>query len=143
MAVDTTIPHGEPGVASFATESFGNTGDIRFGDTPVTTTTITVTAGPTGLTLPLYAVISASGVLADQAGVAAADRANYVTAEPVTIAAGATATIPVYRTGHFNMDAMVWGPSYTTDAQKSAAFEGSVSPGIFVSKPKHNSDAIL
>ena len=143
MAVDTTIPHGEPGVASFATESFGNTGDIRFGDTPVTTTTISVTAGPVDLVLPLYAVIAASGVMADQAGAAAADRANYVTAEPVKVAAGNTVEIPVYRTGHFNMDAMVWDASYTTDAQKAAAFEGSVSPGIFVSKPKHNSDAIL
>ena len=40
------------------------------------------------------------------------------------------------------MDALVWDATYDTDAKKAAAFEGSVSPTIFVSKPKHNSDAI-
>ena len=34
MAVDTTLPNGEPGVASFASETFGNLGDVLFGDTP-------------------------------------------------------------------------------------------------------------
>ena len=142
MAVDTTLPNGEPGVASFGSETFGNIGDVRFGDTPVTSTNITITAPAGGLDLPLYAVIAKDGTLANQAGGTAAERANYVLAEPISMAAGDTMTVPVYRTGHFNMDALTWDASYTTDDQKATAFEGSVSPGIFVSKPKHNSDAI-
>lgn len=144
MAVDTNIGPGEPGVAAFKTESFGGPAEPRFGDGPATVTEISITAGGTTVTLPIYSVLddNGAGALANQAGATAADRANYILAEPITIAAGATMTVPVYRSGHWNMDALNWDASYTTDAQKAAAFEGSKSPTIFVSKPKHNADAI-
>lgn len=144
MAVDTTIPLGKPGVAEFKSETFGNYGDIRFGEGQITTTNITVTAPPAGLDLPLYAVVNLAG---DALAVYNATRdpgcANYVIAEPVVIAAGDSMTVPVIRTGHLNMDILTWDASYNTDDKKAAAFEGSVSPTIFVSKPTYNSDQIL
>lgn len=142
MAVDTNIPLGKPGVAEFKSESFGGPADIRYGEGALTTTEITITAPGGGLDLPLGAVIAANGTLANQAGATAPDRANYILAEPIVMAAAEVMTVAVYREGHFNMDALTWDASYTTDAQKAAAFEGSVSPTIFVSKPKHNADAI-
>ncbi len=142
MAVDNKIPTGEPGVADFAMESWGNIGDVRYGDGELTTTELTITASGADIDLALYSVINGTGVLADYNATPDAGTADYILAEPILIADGDTMTVPVYREGHFNMDALVWDASYDTDAKKAAAFEGSVSPTIFVSKPKHNSDAI-
>lgn len=41
---------------------------------------------------------------------------------------GGDVTAEVYRSGHFNPDELVWDASFTTDALKAAAFEGSPSP---------------
>lgn len=142
MAVDNKIPTGEPGVAGFAMESWGNIGDVRYGDGELTTTELTITASGADIDLALYSVINGGGTLADYNATPDAGTADYVLAEPIFIADGDTMTVPVYREGHFNMDALVWDATYDTDAKKAAAFEGSVSPTIFVSKPKHNSDAI-
>ena len=64
MAQDTTLGHGSPGIASFATQSFGGPGEPRYGEGPATTTHETVTAGA-DLNLPIYSVVSViAGVLA-------------------------------------------------------------------------------
>lgn len=142
MAVDTKIPLGKPGVASFESHTYGNIGDVRYGDTELTTTNLTITASGADIDLGLYSVINVAGVLADYNDPRDAGCASYVLAEPVFIADGDTMVVPVIRSGHLNMNALVWDTSYDTDAKKAAAFEGSVSPTIFVSKPKHDSDAI-
>ncbi len=59
---------------------------------------------------------------------------------PVITGAGQETTIDVYRTGHWNMDALVWHPSFDTDEKKKRAFEGSLSPNNFVSKKKWGND---
>ena len=144
MAVDTKIPYGEPGVASFASESFGNNPEPFFGDTPVTTTNITITASGADIDLGLYSVLNLAGTaLADYAATRDAGCANYILAEPIFIADGDSMTVPVYRTGYFDQDALTWDASYDTDAKKKAAFEGSVSPGIFIGKKAFGSDSIL
>lgn len=142
MTVDTKIGLGKPGVASFASETLGGPADIRFGEGVPTTTELTITASGADIDLGLGAVINGTGVLADWNATPDAGTADYVLAEPILIADGDTMTVPVYREGHFNMDALTWDASYDTDAKKAAAFEGSVSPTIFVSKPAHNEDAI-
>lgn len=143
MAVDTKIPLGKPGVAEFKSESFGGPADIRFGEGVLTTTTLTVTASGSDIDLALGSVLNLAGdALADYNGTRDAGCANYILAQPIFIADGDTMTFAVYREGHFNMDQLVWDSSYDTDAKKAAAFEGSVSPTIFVSKPDHNEDAI-
>lgn len=64
MAQDTTLGHGAPGIASFATQSFGGPGEPRYGEGPATTTHETVSAGA-DLNLPIYSVVSViAGVLA-------------------------------------------------------------------------------
>lgn len=142
MAVDTNIPMGKPGVAEFKSETFGGPTELRYGEGVLTTTEITITA-PANIDWPIGAVLNLAGTaLADWNATRDAGCANYVLAQPVVLASGASATIAVYREGHFNMDALTWDASYDTDAKKKAAFEGSVSPTIFVSKPKHNADAI-
>lgn len=144
MAADTTLTIGKPGVAEFKSETFGNFADLRFGDAPVTMTNITITASGADIELPLYAVINLAGTaLADYAAVRDAGCANYVLAEPILIADGESMTVPVIRTGHLNSDALTWDATYDTDAKKAAAFEGSVSPTIFIGKPTYNSDQIV
>lgn len=65
-----------------------------------------------------------------------------ITTTPVVTLGGERTTIDVYREGHWDMDVLVWPASFDTDAKKKAAFEGSLSPNIFVSKKKYASDAI-
>ena len=142
MAVESTIGPGKPGVASFASETFGGPAEPRFGDGEASVTQISITASGADIDLPLYSVINGGGTLADWNATPDAGTADYILAEPIFIADGDTMTVPVYRSGHWNMDALNWDASYDTDAKKATAFEGSVSPTIFVSKPAHNADAI-
>jgi hypothetical protein len=138
MAQDTQIPQPAPGIASFATESFGGPTELRFGDGQATTTTVGVGAS---LDLKIGTVVSYDGTtiaLADQV----ADDAYGILTTDVVTGVGESTTIDVYRSGHFDMDALTWDASFTTDAQKKVAFEGSLSPTIFVSKKKFNDDAI-
>ena len=144
MAVDTKVPMGKPGVAEFKSETFGNMDEPRFGEGVPTTTNITVTASGADISFDLYSVLSSTGgALADYAATRDAGCANYIAAQPVSILDGETATFAVYREGHWSMDALVWDASYDTEAKKAAAFEGSVSPTIYVSKRAYNSDQIL
>lgn len=264
--VDTNIPFGNPGIASFATESSAGPVEPRYGEGVPTTTHMTVTAGA-DLDLPLYSVVSviggvlalaalgsgagsatgtvtfatavpadgdtvtiaghvytfrsapaavddvqigatlnetaanlASAINADPDGDGTAyytgtaanddvvasvtgaevtviaanpgDEGNAITlaesgtnitvsganltggdddvdtkpygilAEPVVMTNGQSMPVSLYREGHWNMDALTWDASYATEASKKTAFEGSLSPNIFVSKKKFPNDAI-
>ena len=64
MAQDTTLGHGAPGIASFATQSYGGPSEPRYGEGVPTTTHENVTAGA-DLSLALYSVVTViAGVLA-------------------------------------------------------------------------------
>lgn len=65
-----------------------------------------------------------------------------ILAAPVQTTGADTMTLPVYREGHWDMDALIWDESYVNDEMKRRAFEGGRSPNIFVSKGKFNDDAI-
>lgn len=65
-----------------------------------------------------------------------------ILAAPVVIANGETMSVPIYVDGHWNMDALNWDASYQTPGSKESAFEGSVNPGILISKPKYNDAGI-
>lgn len=143
MAVDNKVPYGDPGVANFEKESWGNRQNWQYGDTPaLTTKTVSFTASGADLTITFLDVLAVDGGAAAQAGATAADRANYIAATTITIPDGETKSVPVYVQGHFEMAALGWDASYDTDAKKEAAFQGSVSPTIFVSKGNFDSDAI-
>lgn len=144
MAHDKIIPNNAPGIAGFATESIGSTDDPRFGDGQPTTTTVAVPASFEGA---LYEVVAlgANGVekaVYDATYETLGARPYGILTAPVVTGVGETTTLDVYRSGHWNMDALVWPASFDTDAKKKAAFEGSLSPTIFISKKKFSSDAI-
>ena len=70
MAQDTTLPQGSPGIASFATQSYGGPAEPRYGE-GVPTTTDQVVAANADLNLPIYSVVSIIGgvlALASMAG---------------------------------------------------------------------------
>lgn len=100
MAQDTTLAHGKPGIASFASESYGGPGEPRYGEGPATTTHHTVLAGA-DLDLPIYSVVSlllgASGypVLALH--------------DPSATGVEATGTLTVSSTGPVNAETFVVG----------------------------------
>lgn len=67
----------------------------------------------------------------DQIGV----RALGVLAQAASLGGSGSANGQVWYSGAFNQDALVWDPSFTTDAQKQAAFDGAPTPTtIIVSK---------
>lgn len=143
MAVDNDIPVGSPGLATFESETWGNIPEHLYSDTPpVAEQVVAFTASGADLTITFLDVLNSAGAPAAQNGANAGLRANYIAAATITIPDGQTKNVPVYVAGHFNMQALNWAASYTTDAQKAAAFQGSLSPTILVSKSKHTSDAI-
>lgn len=143
MAVDNKVPEGTPGVASFASETWGNRPNYQFGDTPaIKTRTIPVTASGADVEIVFLDVLNGSGALADWNATRDAGSADFIAATTITIADGDTKDVPVYDMGHFDMDALRWDSSYDTDAKKKDAFLGSDAPGLFVSKGKHDSDDI-
>lgn len=143
MAVDNKVPYSEPGIAGFAKESWGNKQNWQYSDTPaLTTITIPVTASGAAVEIDFLDVLNTTGGAAAQNGGTAALKANYIAATKITIADGDTKEVPVFVQGHFEMEALNWAATYDTDAKKKAAFQGSLSPTIFISKSAHDSDAI-
>lgn len=143
MAVDNDIPVGSPGAANYASETWGNIPEHLFSDTPpVAEVTMDFTASGAAVEISFLDVLAADGSAAAETGATAADKANFIAAATITIADGETKSVPVYVAGHFNMQALNWDSTYDTDAKKKAAFQGSLSPTILVSKSKHESGAI-
>ena len=143
MAVDNKVPYSEPGIAGFEKESWGNKQNWQYGDTPaLTTMTITVAASGADVVIGFLDVLATDGDAAVYNATAGAATANYIAATPITVLDGTSAEVPVYVQGHFEMAALTWDASYDTDAKKKAAFQSSLSPTIFVSKSKFDSDAI-
>ncbi len=134
---DTKIPQNSPGIADFKTESFSGPIEPRFGQAEVVTTSITTAVASADLDIPIYSVVKNDGSLAEQ-GTAA----YGITAAPLSLTSGQKTTLPIYRTGHWNMEALNFDPSFTTDLQKQTSFEGGQSPTIFVSRKAVSADAI-
>lgn len=134
---DTIIPASAPGVASFQTESFGNAPEPRFGDGNSPTQTVKAAGA---MNLPLYQVVSYDGTTI---AVATATNAYGILTAPVLLTAGQETAVDVYVGGHWRMDALKFGPAYTTDQLKIDAFRaGAKNPGILVSKAKFNDNQI-
>ncbi len=134
---DTKIPQINPGIAEVRTESFSGPMEPRFGDGEVTTTSVTTAVATGDVDIPIYSVVNKDCTLAENG-----TPAYGITAAPLSLASGQKTTMPVYRTGHWSMDALNWHTSFTTDLQKQTAFEDGKSPTMFVSKKDVNADAI-
>lgn len=137
----TAIPYGDPGVASFASQDYGQA-DLLTGDMPMPTTNEDVAASTT---LAVFSVVGRVGNLATGA-LTLATTGNVdpdddikpigVLTQKVATGVGVTAKADVWRGGCFNPAALVWDSSFDTDAKKAKAFEGSPSPtNIVIRKP--------
>lgn len=145
MAQDNTIPLGKPGIASFESETYGNSAELRFGDTPAIVERNQTVTSTAGITLPLGAVVNidAAGeiTLATQAGgPPTVSNATHITASPLVIGAGETMEAPMYEAGHFRQQALTFDATFNTDALKQNAFKGSDTPMIVISKAKYVDD---
>jgi hypothetical protein len=89
--VDTTIPHGTPGIASFASETWGGPNELLYGDTPALAVTHHTIYGLAGLELPIYSVVAENGALATVSG--AVQASGTVTFSSAAAADGDTVTI--------------------------------------------------
>lgn len=140
---DNHIPLNDPGIAGFATASYDGPLEPRFGEGVPTTTDVAVKS-TSGITLPLYSVVNvaADGEITLAVIASGASNAQYITAEPIVLAAAATGSMPMYRGGYWEQSALNWDATFNTDAKKKTAFQGSVSPDIFIGKKKFVNSAI-
>lgn len=138
MAHDNTIPLGKPGIASFESESYGNVGEYRFGDTPPEASiTKTVKAGA-AIDWPfLTAVNVADDGTITKAVIAAGDsNMTHLLAAPIVMANAQSMSVPLIVAGHFAMQAVTFDATFNTDALKTAG--SSLAPMILISKRKYD-----
>jgi len=131
------IPYSQYGIAEINTDSFEQV-ELMAGDTPPVVTDYALL----GSTLNSGAGIDAWTPIFVDPGTRAITLALHGTQAPnaITIAAvptgsGATAAVPIYKAGMFNMAALNWPASYDTDAKKLAAFVTGGGNQIYVKKP--------
>lgn len=139
MAEDITSK--DYGLASLQTDTFTQT-ELFAGDTPPAVTDYGIlgsslnTAGIPAWT-PVYVdPADRSITLAVIDGVTPANsvQPNAITIATIEAGSAATSSVPVYKAGMFNVDALNWPASFNTDALKFAAFEPSGSQ-IYVKRP--------
>ena len=141
MAQDNTIPLGKPGIASFESETYGNSAELRFGDTPAIVERNQTVTSTAGITLPLGAVVNIDdGEITLATSTAGVSNATHITASPLVIGAGETMEAPMYEAGHFRQQALTFDATFNTDALKQNAFKGSDTPMIVISKAKYVDD---
>lgn len=130
----TTIPYGSEGVAAFEkTDSFSQL-ELFANANPVPLTKDFPVAASTDLAKGSVVGVNGSGdlVLAVLGG-ASPIAPIGVLAVGVTTGVGVTTRAPVYMSGSFNRDSLVYDASYNTDAKKEAAFNGAATPtNIFI-----------
>ena len=140
MAKDNYVPLGKPGIASFESETWGNSAELLFGDTPpVATKDVTVTAGA-NIDFPLGQVvnIAANGTITAAAVTTGVSNATHILAAPLVMANGQSFSAPFYVAGHFRQQALTFAASFNTDALKHNAFVGSDTPMILISKAEYS-----
>jgi hypothetical protein len=126
-------------IAGFESQAEYHDPGLFYSDTPEAVTA-SYAVGP-NTDLPYGAVVKLDGGVLAMA--AQGDEPVGVLTAPVKTDASTSTTVAVYRTGHFRMQALVFDPSFTTDEQKLAAFDGMASPGqIFVTKGDNDSSTI-
>ena len=129
------IPHGDPGVASFASDAYAQV-TLFMSNTPAAVSTpIAVAAATATATLPIYSVVGVNvtgEIVPAEHGVT---NAIGFTASAIT---DGTAKAAIFRAGHVNVNALDWPASFDTDAKKLTAFEGAPSPTNIVADQNPN-----
>ena len=128
--MSTLIKQNDPHMASSSTEDFKEV-PLLTGDTPLVSTTAEIVADAViaSADLPANSVVGrdSTGKLVK----ATYDADPEVAIKPVgiTTATGKTGStaknVPMYRTGCFNPEALIWDASFNTAEKKRLAFEGT------------------
>lgn len=129
----TRIPFQDVGMAGSQTEDF-TTVVLITGNHPTITTAETVAdATVAAEDLPAFSVVGRNA--SNQLVMAVEGSVAPIGITTNTVLAGTVgASVPVYRDGGFNPDALNWDASYNTDELKRLAFEES-QPMIIIRKP--------
>lgn len=123
------------GVASVQTDTF-DTIEVLSGDTPQIVTDYGILAAPEAAAgIPAWTpVFVDAGTKAVSLAVSGTTEPNAITVEAIPAGSSTGVTVPVYKAGSFNFNAINWPASYSTDALKFAAFS-TTDCEIYVKKP--------
>ncbi len=117
------INYDDIGLAGIQTDEFTQV-ELFAGDTPQPVTDY----GILGATLSAAGLPAWTPVIVDAATraitlpVEGTSKANAITVAPIQAGTPATSSVPVYKAGMFNVEALRFGASFDTDAKKFAAF---------------------
>lgn len=140
---DNTITHGAPGIAEFDSESWGNVKEVRLQQNPpfVARRATISNGGAEALTLPIWSVVSLTGLAVNTGG--NSDAVGILPA-PIVIPAGGSVEMDLIVAGYYDYDALNWDASFATEADKRAAFDGRPAPtNIVLDTNPYNSDGVL
>lgn len=117
------INYDDIGLAGIQTDEFTQV-ELFAGDTPPVVTDY----GVLGATLAVTGIPAWTPVIVDAATraitlpVEGTSKANAITVAPIQAGTPATSSVPVYKAGMFNVEALRFGVSFDTDAKKFSAF---------------------
>jgi hypothetical protein len=111
-------------IATSQTEDIAATAPLFAGEYPIETIAVTVLSGQTLSPLSVVGKVTASGkyVLADADADDGSEQARLICVDGVN-ASGGDKVVNCYKSGTFNIDALVFDESYADDAAKLAAFD--------------------
>lgn len=117
------INYDDIGLASIQTDEFTQV-ELFAGDTPAPVTDYGIlgdTLAVDGLAAWTPVIVDAAtrAITLPEAGVS---QANALTVAPIQAGSPATSSVPVYKAGMFNVEALRFGVSFDTDAKKFSAF---------------------
>ena len=123
------ITYDDIGLASLQTDEFTQI-ELFAGDTPAVVTDHGVLGAALAVTgipawTPVHVDAATRAITLAVTGSANSEddvQANAVTVAPVVPGSPATASVPVYKAGMFNVEALRFGESFDTDAKKFSAF---------------------
>jgi hypothetical protein len=121
----TEIPFTTPNLAGSQTEDFTQY-EVFLSNSPEVVTRIYTVAASQTLAAHEVVGLDGSGNIVP-ANNTTAPAIGFTTA-PLASGGAADETLAIYIGGHVNIDALVWGAAYDTEAKKLAAFDGADSP---------------
>lgn len=134
----TQINYDGIGLAEIQNDSFTQI-ELFAGDTPAVVTDYGIIGGTLNAAgIPKWTPVFVDpGTRAISLAVHGTTAPNAITVEATPAGAAATASVPVYKAGMFNIRALNWPASYDLDSERFAAFAASGGTQIFVKLP-HN-----
>jgi hypothetical protein len=150
--VHKNIPAPQHGIAGFSTQTYGGPLEPLYsGDVPLTTDHVEVTnaSATTELVFEYLSVVGYDPATKTMVMATLGDGEDIDPVAPYTVLparvvvpVSSTITVPIYRDGYFDMNALVWDETYDTDDKKKFAFDGSVNP-IKIGKKLPKNDNIV